>query len=167
MEERRSLRGERIAKGMCPNCGAEAAPHYLCGKCRLMAKVGRIVNRAAKVGGVVKSRHDGAMHYSMGDREAWDRIAWRPDPKEGDGRLRPRLGRIPVDVGNEIVGILTSLGRPATIDEIVAAWGRLREERRRGSIAGDMVAIIEAQRRRNERNLKRLRHHQGLADAQA
>jgi hypothetical protein len=80
---------------------------------------------------------------------------WYPDPKEGDKRLEPRLGGKIVDVCNTLVGLLRDMGHPATEEELIAAWGRLREKRRTASLAGDMAAIIEAKRRQDRKAAKR------------
>jgi hypothetical protein len=80
---------------------------------------------------------------------------WYPEAKEGDRRLKPRLGGKIVDVCNTLVGLLREMGRPATEEELVAAWGRLREKRRTASLAGDMAAIIEAKRRQDRKAAKR------------
>lgn len=152
---RRTEKQDRIAKGLCPTCGKEAAPYYLCSRCRFYGKIGRVLRRAGKAGAFTRTvDKKGVVRWGIGSEAAFDAMTWRPDPKEGDGRLRPRLGRVPVDVEGELVALLTSMGKPATIDEIVAAWGQLRE-RRRVSIANDMATIIAAQRKREARARKR------------
>lgn len=158
----RSIRQERAAKGLCPNCGKEAAPYYLCAECRFKAKIIRVMNRVEKAGALRKERRGRDTMWSMAywgndrlTKEDVDgiieKMRWHPDPKEGDGRLRPRLGKIPVDVEKELFALMTEMARPATIEEIVAAWGRLREKRRTSSAAGDLARIIEAQRKRERK----------------
>jgi hypothetical protein len=63
-------------------------------------------------------------------------LRWHPAPKEGDRRFRARSGKSPVNVEATIIEPLTEMGRPATLEEIMFAWGRLRERRRTGSLAG-------------------------------
>ena len=154
---RRTVQQERVAKGLCPTCGKEAAPYYLCADHRLTGKIERILRRVHAAGGVTREKRGVKAYWSMGDREAWDRLAWRPDPKDGDKRLRPRIRGVPVDVEATVIEIMRSLDRPCTTEEIVAAWGRLRTERQHATVAGDVAALIEAQRRREARNAKRLR----------
>jgi hypothetical protein len=151
-----TLRQDRLARGLCPNCGKEAAPYFLCGDCRFKAKIVRVLNRGGKVGGFKKERRGRAVYWSIGNEAALDTLVWRPDPKEGDRRSRPRLGRVPVLVENELVKLIESMDRPATLEEIMEAWARLREKRRTSSAAGDMAKIIEAKRRRERRQQKRL-----------
>src|SRR4051812_7314536 len=42
---KRTIQQERTAKGLCPRCGEEAAPYYLCQKHRDIAKIARIMKR--------------------------------------------------------------------------------------------------------------------------
>jgi hypothetical protein len=151
-----STRRERAAKGLCPACGEEAAPYYLCAKHRFEQQIVRRLERGAREGGFKKEGRGQSALWSIGSEAALDAMVWR-DPKDGDKRFRPRLGRIPVEVEDELVKLLHNLGRPASIDEIVAAWGQLREKRKAGTIAANMAQIIAAQQRREARNAKRLR----------
>ncbi len=73
--------------------------------------------------------------------------------------MRPRLGNMPVHVVPELIQMFTDFGRPVSLEEIMAAWGRLREKRK-NPLVSDMSALIAAQRRREARNLKRLTHTQ-------
>ncbi len=166
-----SIRQDRINKGLCPDCGKDAAPYLLCGSCRLKAKIGRILRRMARSGAVTRAQSGRtatwAMTYhadsSIMTKERAEKIlneiGWRPDPVEGDKRLRPRLGKIPVDVEKELYDLMVRMARPATIEEIMEAWGRLREKRRTESAAGDLARIIDAKRRRDEKNAKRARSY--------
>jgi hypothetical protein len=71
--------------------------------------------------------------------------------REDDKRVQPRLRGMRVDVEQTIIALLTEMGHPATIEEIQAAWGRLRGERKHGSLAADLKVVIDAKRRRAER----------------
>jgi hypothetical protein len=74
---------------------------------------------------------------------------------ESDKRLRPRLGRRPVDLDDTLMQIFRDAGKPLTMEEIYHAWGRLRSRRKTETLAGDMKRIIAAQRRREHRASKR------------
>lgn len=160
-----TLASERLAKGLCPRCGKEAAPYRLCQDHRFEGTIARFLRAAQKAGYLERTAPPSgprnrvwvrATEKARSDKDKnWLDVTFR-SAEQGDKRLRPRLGRVPVDVEREIIGILMAFGRPATIEEIVAAWGNLREERKTASLAGDMVALISAQRRREERNMKRL-----------
>lgn len=95
--------------------------------------------------------------YSLDDPNAdWDfQLAFEGPKGWDDKRLRPRLGKVPVDVEKELSGIFVALGRPAAIEEVIAAWGQLRERRKHESTAGDMAALIAAKRKREIRAAKR------------
>lgn|GEM_PF-3895894 len=155
-------RQHRIDHGLCPECGEEAAPYYLCEQHRRKASLGRILRSAATRGVLRISKRGGRNWYSVdtGCRPASD-VNWPGktifDMNENDKRLRPRLGRRPVDIDETLIGIFVDSGRPLQYDEIISAWGRLRSKRKTASLAGDMTAIIEAQRRRAARNAKRAR----------
>jgi hypothetical protein len=152
-----TLAKERAEKGLCPQCGKEAAPYYLCADHRTIAMVGRAMNRAEKYGGVTKEKRGGKAYWRIRDMAAiegnWRPCGWDLDPN--DKRLRPRLGRVPIEVDRELLRLAYDMGCPFTTEEIIAAWGRLREQRKAGTIAGNMAAIIKAQRRRDERNARR------------
>lgn len=152
--EKRNVKRERIARGQCPNCGKEAAPYYLCHDCRLKGKIVRVLNRGAAVGGFKKERRGRESWWSMGDDKLLGTLKWRPDPKEGDGRLAPRLRGIRIDVEATLVEVIRRIGRPCTLEEILAAWGRLRE-RRTAPLASDLACIIAAADKRKRRAEKR------------
>ena len=149
----------RIDHGLCPLCGKESAPYYLCEDHRTYQAVGRMMKLMAKRG-IVKDH--GRTGYSI--PLGWNgpdvsEFQWRPrmgELRPGDKRLRPRLGRMPVDLDETLIGIFREAGRRLTIEEIYEAWGKLRSRRKTESLAGDMAALIRAQRRRDERNGKRL-----------
>jgi hypothetical protein len=156
---------EWLAKGRCPRCGKEAAPYRLCWDHRSMEMIGRLMKAGIKAGHITVDRENSRgrpLLYGLSDKGRNSNDLWNFRPafegKKGsdDKRYRPRLGRVPVDVEREIVGILRAFGRPANVDEIIIAWGRLRETRKTSSLTGDMVELIKAQRRREERNAKRL-----------
>lgn len=153
---------ERLAKGLCPRCGEEAAPYRLCFSHRAEEMIRRCLRNGVTAGAIDAVREGGRVTYGLTkageDKTApWDfRAAFEGKAGWNDKRYKPRLGRIPVDVEAELIGIFTRLARPATIDEILAAWGKLRQERKHRTAAGDLAAIIAAERRRNERAAKRL-----------
>lgn len=166
MKGSKDVKRERIARGQCPNCGKEAAPYYLCHDCRLKGKIVRVLNRGASVGGFRKERRGRESWWSMGDGAKLDTLTFRPDPKPGDGRLAPRLRGIRVDVEATIVAIMQQLGRPVTLDEILAGWGRLRE-RRTAPLASDLACIIAAADKRKRKSAKLVARDAGIAERQS
>jgi len=154
---------ERIDKGLCPHCGEEAAPFYLCPSCRRYKSIARKLDHGAKFGAFSKGREGRNVTYSIADHSVSD--AWKENSKpsplwnegkgEDDKRLRPRLGKIPVDVETELMGIFLRLGSPLSEEEVVSAWGKLRVRRGRASAAGDLAALIKAERRRERRAAQR------------
>lgn len=153
-----ALRKHRISHGLCPNCGGEAAPYYLCAECRFRQRIRRTLN-LMKRKGVLRTegerRSDKRWFVTPNSQEIMDSTKWYPDPQPGDKRLEPRLGGKIVDVCETLVGILRDMGKPATIEELVHAWGKLREKRKTASLAGDMTTIIEAKRRQDRKAAKR------------
>ncbi len=159
VEEKRSLAQKRIAKGLCPRCGEEAAPYRLCKKHRDLEMVARTMERFVEAGVVKKIKIKGRVYFEKIDLAKLDTMTIAPrgwDLRDDDKRRQPRLGGLPVDVVTEVVGLIATTGVPMTTDEIVAAWGRLRETRQAGSIAGNLTALIAAERRRQAKALKRL-----------
>jgi hypothetical protein len=153
-------RQHRVDHGLCPQCGKEAAPYYLCPDCRSLGSMTRLLNKMAREGLAVKAKQGRCNVFSPGPRidaedrfEKWGKFVW--DMKPDDKRLKPRLGRRPVDLDETLLSIFTDAGKPLSIEEVCAAWGRLRTRRKTASLAGDMTAIIKAQRRREERAAKR------------
>lgn len=159
--DRTTTRQYRVDHGLCPICGKESAPYYLCEHHRKIGMVSRMCDLMAKRGVILRHKEKGRVAYSRPDGfngpDTHD-FKWLPrwgGLKEGDKRLRPRLGRRPVDLDETLVRIFMDAGRPLSIEEVVIAWGRLRSKRKTESLSGDMTAIIVAQRRRDERNAKR------------
>jgi len=148
------LRDERISKGQCPNCGKEAAPYYLCYDCRFLNKITRVLRRGERAGGFRSSRRGRSKLWQIGDQEALHAIKWRPDPKPDDGRLLPRIGKVRVDVEATLIEVIRHIGRPCTLEEILAGWGRLRE-RRTSPLSLDLARIIAAEDKRKRRAEKR------------
>lgn len=142
-------RDDRISKGLCPDCGQESAPYYLCGDCRFKQQIMRRLDRMAKAGGFIKEKRGREVYWSIGKRGVAETLVWR-DPKPDDKRYRPRLAGVPVDVETEVIGLLMRAGRPCTADEIVEAWGRLRAERT-GSIAANVVRLAAAEQKRERK----------------
>ncbi len=156
----------RINAGLCPNCGKEAAPYYLCPDCRGLKSLGGMLNRGEKYHIFTSERRGRTKLWRtgsyQGNRPPSEVMGSKPMPLWGEGkggddkRLRPRVGKIPVNVEKELMGILLRLGAPATCEEIMGAWGKLRVRRGRASAACDLAALIKAERRRERRNRKRL-----------
>lgn len=155
MKKGAELRKERISHGMCPKCGKESAPFYLCGECRFGNKLVGILKRGRKHGALKSERRGRTDYWSIDNNAAWATIKWRPDAKDGDKRLLPRIGRMPMLVEDTIVAALMSLDRPATIEEIRAAWVKLKSNRGSAALSVHVLAIIEAARRRGEKHAKR------------
>ena len=159
------LRQDRINRGLCPQCGKEAAPYYLCPDCRQLRSLGGMLNRMNKHDVVRKSKKGRFNLWFTGARTLEDAGGmknrsyplWNEGKGADDKRLRPRIGKIPVDVERELLEMLSRFDRPVSEDEIVQAWGRMRVRRGRASAAGDLVALIKAERRRVRRCEKRLK----------
>ena len=154
----------RVDHGLCPVCGNEAAPYYLCPTHREMRALGRLLDKMADRGVIQKERRSGKNFYlsppgwkgaDMADFRWHDTIY---DMKPNDKRLRPRMGRRPIDLDETLIGIFREAGKPLDMDEILFAWGKLRSKRKQASLASDMTTIIAAQRKRKMRAAKRLAH---------
>lgn len=160
ISKKQNSRTERLCKGLCPDCGKDAAPYRQCSSCRFNGVLRRCL-RKGRASGALKSERDPKdgrqLRWWIKKKNSdWQfRSAYDKDDWQQDGRTRPRLGKVPIDVATEIYGILEAFQRPACEDEIIAAWGRLREDRHRASLTSDMVALITAQRRREERFARR------------
>lgn len=152
-----------VDHGLCPVCGDEAAPWYLCWNHRQVNSIRRICNKFAERGVVIKSKDgSGNLYKAAPDMEAkyaqyrWAKYDFGNMP-ESDKRLRPRLNRRPVDLDETLLQIFRDSDRPLSEEEVIVAWGKLRSKRKTGTLAGDMTKLIRAQRRREARNAKRAR----------
>ena len=161
---------ERINKGLCPRCGKEAAPYYLCDHCRRGNSIVRVLNRLEKHD-FARSRREGRNRLwfqGSNDGDAGDiggiYPTWGEGKGENDKRLRPKLGGIPVDVEQTLIEIFRAEDRGLTMEEIYMAWGKLRLRKGRDSAAADMRAIIMAERKR-ERKRARLKINQDVAQS--
>jgi len=150
----------RISYGMCPLCGLEAAPYYLCFACRQIKSLSRTLNRMHDAGIVAKSRKGRNSLWHV-EKDKIDDVAVMDvrgsllvGIKDGDKRLRPRMGGRPIDLDETLMSIFAVAGKPLTEDEVYFAWGNLRTTRKRASLASDMAAIINAQRKRDRRAAK-------------
>lgn len=160
---KQSLQRTRILAGQCPTCGKDAAPYRLCGEHRQLASLSRGLKRLAKAGAVIRSQNgrNAAWTAAPNMMEIAKAVGFGPFPLWGEGkgendrRIQPRLGGMRVDVEKTPINILLSMGRPATLDEIQAAWGRLRGERKHLSLANDIAYIIESGRKRREKQARR------------
>jgi len=153
----RGVRQERVAKGQCPNDGSEAAPYLLCWSCRLKQRLGRSLKRGAKLGAIKK---DILNRYSIDKTDDGTRtIQWGKwgTPivlNEDDGRGRPRLRGTRIDIEATIHRVMEFIGRPCTIEEIMAAFGRLRAKRS-DPLPADLARIIVADEKRHRKAAKR------------
>jgi len=148
---------ERVERGLCPQCGGEAAPYYLCSKCRLKGRFARCLKRGARLGMFLETRDGRGFRYSkaagIDDKKAnaeymkWATPLNMPD---SDRRSLPRLRGHRVDVERTLIEVMTHLGRPSTTEEIMAAWGKLRGKRT-DPLAGDLARIIAADDKRKRR----------------
>lgn len=152
---------ERIARGLCSNCGKEAAPWRLCGQCRFAEKIRRVLRKAKKHGLVKRTQKGRDVKWSLTDKD-WSGVGFR-EAQEGDKRLEPRLGGIPVDIEDELVGILVASGVPMNEKELVEAWGRLRVRRGRESAAKDLAYVIEARRNQAAKISRRAERHSRMS----
>lgn len=155
-------RRHRVDHGLCPSCGKEAAPYYLCPDCRTKASMLRMLNTMARRGIIDKSRRgrDSLWSIEKGkDRPQIDQFRWGKyllEMDDSDKRLRPRMGQRPIDLDETLMSIFRDAGKPLSMEEIYHAWGRLRSRRKTGTLAGDMSKIIAAQRRREGRSARRV-----------
>lgn len=162
----------RVEHGLCPECGKEAAPYYLCHDHRSLGMIRRMMNKAAERGIVQKSRRGRDTCYAIppgwcGNKFEdfdWGKSGFDMDPD--DKRLRPRMGQRPIDIDETLLGIFHAAGKPLQMDEIYAAWGKLRSKRKTETLAGDMAAIIAAQRKRQAKG-ERLAAQQARQDHRA
>ena len=158
VSQNRSVRDERIAKGLCPNCGEISAPYYLCGRCRCIQLLSRALNRAEKQGVVNKQKKHDDKRVSLWSHTGSDApIGYKDVTDPNDKRFRPRFRNLPVDVEAELVAILRDRGIPMHEDDMIRAWGQLRARAGKGSVAHQMHAIIAAEHKRKDRRQKKAR----------
>ena len=151
---------DRIAHGLCPQCGKEAAPFYLCWQCRL----GQRFNRSLKKGvrcGVVNKIGEGRKAlfglekgYSEEAERQWGKHSIPIVIPESDSRGHPRIRGTRVNVEATLIRVIEFIGHPCTLEEIMTAWGRLRSKRD-APLHSDLGRIIIASERRKTRNAKR------------
>lgn len=155
--KRRGLRQERIAAGQCPNCGKEAAPYYLCADCRLLNSLTRVLRKGERAGAFRVAKDGRSKRWFPGDPAAMDRLVAgsRPFPGAEDGRRAPRLRGRRIDIEGTLLQVIQRIGRPCTIEEILAAWGKLRD-RRTTPLAADLACIVAAQDKRRRKAEKRV-----------
>jgi hypothetical protein len=164
----RERRQHRIDHGMCPECGKEAAPYYLCWDCRLLSSIGKRLNKFAargiceKIGSGKNATFRLAPDIIGAERslklDEINKFRWGDtllDMDANDKRARPRINRRPIDIDETMMAIFRNAGKPLDMQEIYMAWGALRSRRVHQTLATDMTAIIKAQRKRDERNAKR------------
>ena len=164
------LHKKRVLAGQCPNDGNEAAPYRLCQACRQKRRFGRALKSAAKRGVFKGEKTNTGYVWSMPlgykNDPAWQAAneAWQKDGRSenmgldhlpNDKRYEPKLRGIRVDVEKTLLQVINFIDRPASIEEILAVWGKLREQRS-SPLAHDLGRLIMAQERRDRRNAKRL-----------
>lgn len=149
----------RIAKGQCPLCGQEAAPFYLCGKCRMRQRLDRALKKGARCGvlsvdGTGEGRTYTLARHSDEQMRAWSKNGTQINLPDTDRRGSPRVRGVRIDVEETLLEIMKYLERPSTIDEIMMAWGRLRSHRQ-SPLPADLARIIIAADRRKAKAAKR------------
>jgi hypothetical protein len=149
-----TARDRRIALGQCPDCGKEAAPYRLCASCRGIKRLGRALNRGARLGVLYKTSDGrfGLNEKAPPDaRKEWAKwqTAFVRDP-EKDKRAAPRLAGSRVDFGEILVKIMRALNRPVTEIELQEAYGKLRASRQ-SPLHCDLAQIIKADSKRARR----------------
>jgi hypothetical protein len=146
-----SIQHQRFAKGLCPACGADAAPYYYCGECRAKNLLRRVLNKGVQAGTFqrkISDRDHRYKAYAIGNKAI--PFEYR-EAQEGDTRLAPRRNHIPIDIAADVERILREAGHPMTEAEITEAWKILRPRPERLSPARDLVTIIQAQRKRQRK----------------
>jgi hypothetical protein len=145
---------QRILAGQCPLCGKEAAPYRLCWDHRFDQRLRRSLKRGVRLGAL---KMDALKRYTVSDGDKkgeWAKHATQVILPESDKRGRPRLRNISVDVEATLTKVIERIGRPCTIEEISAAWGRLRSKRSQ-PLAADLATIIAADDKRARKMAKR------------
>lgn len=148
------LQQKRILAGQCPLCGKEAAPYRLCYDHRFGQRLVRNLKKGVRVGAL---KIDLLKRYTIADdskTQEWCKNSTKIVLPKSDRRGRPRLRGIQVDIEETLLKIIERIGRPCTIEEITAAWGRLRD-RRSAPLASDLATIIAAKDKRERRMAKR------------
>lgn len=168
IEEIITLQKRRLLAGQCPNDGNEAAPYRLCHTCRQKIRFGRALKNAAKKGVFKSEKTSRGYVWSlpMGHKNdpAWQSSydRWVEDKRSenmgldvlpDDGRYKPRLRGIKVDVEKALLSVINNIGRPCTIEEIMGVWGKLREQRH-APLANDLARLIKAEDRRKNKLAK-------------
>lgn len=156
---------DRVRNGLCPRCGREAAPYYLCHNCRQSDRITRMLKRGARhgvfqfIGGGSRLTKNtmiwkGAKFEDDGANAELRKWAIPIHMSEADGRGKPRMRGIRVDVESTLLNVVRFIGRPCTIEEIIQAWGRLRD-RRESPLPNDLARIIAASDERSKKNARR------------
>jgi hypothetical protein len=146
------LQAERRAKGLCTQCGADAAPYTLCVTHRQVNLMRRVTNRLAERGYALKEHRGRENVYSRNPAAPPLTETVYREAQEGDARLHPRLHHVPVDIEQTLRALFAHLkGGPVTEEEILSAWHHLRVRPGRVSAAQDMATLILADRKRRAR----------------
>lgn len=155
-----SVKQERLAKGQCPQCGKEAAPYYLCYGCRQSVRITRCLKRGARLGAISVMGSGPKALYSIPKgrtddaKREWGKWSTKVALPETDGRSKPRIRNIRIDVEKTLLNVIGFIGRPCTIGEITEAWGKLRTKRD-APLANDLGRIIVAAEKRSAKLARR------------
>ncbi len=121
-------------------------------------RLNRALARGVKVGALVQLPGDYFKLPDGGARPAadkeWGKWSTPLHLDETDGRGKPRIKGIRVDIGQTLSNVMEHIGRPCTLDEIVAAWGKLRAKRT-NPLVGDLSRLIAADEKRARKLAKR------------
>src|SRR4051812_14100910 len=107
-----TVRQERVLKGLCPNCGKEAAPYLICYDCRFKMRLHRCLKRGRKIGvlaGIGSGRNTlwrlGNNDTNEGMRE-WEKWQTPMVLPETDRRGHARMRGIRVDVERTLIEVI-------------------------------------------------------------
>jgi hypothetical protein len=145
----------RLAKGLCPLCGMDAAPYRLCARHRQIGLIRRVANRLHTRGYLQKEKKGRENWYHKESHAPALEESVYKEAGPGDGRLKPRLNHVPIDIEQELKALFVKMaGTPITEEEIIGAWQRLRLRKGRISVAHDMATLILAHRKREKRSVR-------------
>lgn len=156
---------DRVAHGLCPNCGKEAAPYRLCFDCRQLGRITRCLKRGVKHGALnldITKRYSINKNAPDGAHKQWGKWSTKWNLPESDKRSQPKLRGIRVDVEATLLSVIEFIGRPCTIEEITLAWARLREKRS-DPLPNDLARIIKAADKREAKRARRAARSEGAS----
>jgi hypothetical protein len=151
---------DRVAHGLCPACGNEAAPYRLCYECRQKARLDRGLKKGVRLGvlNVLGAGKNAMWSLNKGASteatERWKKWGTPWHLPETDGRSKPRLRGMRVDVEATLIRVIEFIARPCSLEEILSAWGKLREKRS-SPLPNDLGRIIVAADKRARKAARR------------